>query len=114
MKVKTLNKNLLAFQIINDLAIYCSNMSKGCEWKGALDQATSHLPNCQFSEGKLPDWFNAYMVAWQEEQEKQLAVHELNDEETRDKLIEEADLPLSVRLYKKGNAVVNEQLNRAI
>ena len=54
------------------------------------------------------------MVAWQEEQEKQMAVHEQNDEETRDKLIEEADLPLSVRLYKKGNAAVNEQLNRAI
>ena len=70
INVKTLNRNLLAFQIINDLEIYCNNKTKGCEWIGALDNATSHLPNCQFSEGKLPDWFNTYMVAWKEEQDK--------------------------------------------
>ena len=43
-----------------------------------------------------------------------MAANEFNDEETRDQLIKEADLPLSVRLYKKGNAGVNAQLSKAI
>ena len=42
-------------------------------------------------------------MSWKEEQEKQMAANEFNDEETRDRLIQEADLPLSIRLYKKGN-----------
>ena len=77
----------MAFQIINDLEIFCTNRNQGCEWKGALDNAASHLPKCQFNEGKLPDWFNEHMVAWNEEQDKQLAANEMNDEETRDQLI---------------------------
>ena len=53
------------------------------------------------------------MVAWEEEQEK-IIENVTCDEKTRDNLMKESDLPLSIRLYKKGNVALNDQLSKAI
>jgi hypothetical protein len=66
---KNLRKNMLAYQLINDLSIFCSN--NGCEWKGPLDEITIHLPNCTFGQGKLPSWFAQYMLSREEEFERE-------------------------------------------
>ena len=55
IKKAQLQKSMLAYQIINDLQIFCCN--EGCEWKGSLDAITHHLPNCALRPGALPDWF---------------------------------------------------------
>ena len=49
----------MAFQIINDLKIKCSNET--CPWIGTLDQAQSHIPNCRFNNGNLPGWYDKYV-----------------------------------------------------
>ena len=48
------------------------------------------------------------MPALEEEYEKQAALNEANEEEVRDKLMEEEDLPLSVRLYRRNNPNINQ------
>ena len=39
-------RNFLAFSVINDLHIHCSNHSAGCKWTGTLDKAASHISKC--------------------------------------------------------------------
>lgn len=48
----------MAFNIINDLEIFCTN--KGCEWRGKLEDISFHMPKCTFADGNLPDWYLSY------------------------------------------------------
>ena len=43
-----LKRNLMAFQIINELSIHCSNHPH-CPWVGTLDTADTHIPKCTSS-----------------------------------------------------------------
>ena len=103
-----LNKNLIAFQIINELEIYCPHKSRGCKWQGAIDRASSHMKQCEFNNDNLSQWLVDLMPALEQEYEKQAALNEANEEEVRDKLMEEEDLPLSVRLYRRNNPNINQ------
>lgn len=66
---------MLACNLINELDIFCTN--KGCEWKGKLESITSHMPNCGFAEGKIPEWYLSYMKSKETEFEKQEREEEL-------------------------------------
>ena len=60
----------------------------------------------------MPAWFKTYLKACESEFEKEEIEEEKNDEEVRDRLKEEHDEPLTVRLFKKGNSADIEQLEK--
>ena len=62
-------KSLLAYQLINELEIYCTNRS--CDWKGPLEDITSHLPKCMYKSDKLPEWFVSYQASREEELQRE-------------------------------------------
>lgn len=68
-RTKDLRKNLLAFQLINELEMFCCN--RGCEWRGSLEQISNHLPECIFGRGQLPEWYMRYLASREEDLEKQ-------------------------------------------
>ena len=54
----------MAFQIINELNIHCSNHPH-CEWVGTLDTADTHIPKCSSSAAgsatqEPPQWYATY------------------------------------------------------
>ena len=60
-----LQRNILAYQLINELEIYCAN--RGCQWKGPLDHVAIHLPKCSFSTGNLPEWVRRWLASKESE-----------------------------------------------
>ena len=56
IKKKDIQRDLLAFQIINDFEIFCTNI--GCKWQGPLSNLPNHLKSkCNFKAEKVPNWF---------------------------------------------------------
>lgn len=92
-------RNLLAYQIINDLEIFCSN--RGCDWRGTLDNITHHLPNCTYGQGQIPDWFKRYLESKADEFQKEEDDREKMDSSLRDIYERETNQPLALRLYGK-------------
>jgi len=41
-----ISRDLLAFNIINDLEVFCNNENIGCPWKGKLSEIENHLKVC--------------------------------------------------------------------
>jgi hypothetical protein len=41
-----ISRDLLAFNIINDLEVFCNNENFGCPWKGKLSDIQNHLKVC--------------------------------------------------------------------
>lgn len=69
---------MLAYNIINDLEILCTNRGevsisniKGCEWKGRMEDITNHMPQCLFADGNIPGWYATYMKSKEKEYEEQ-------------------------------------------
>ena len=48
-KVIEFSKDLLAYDLVNDLEVKCHNEEKGCPWKGALSELNNHLKVCEES-----------------------------------------------------------------
>lgn len=48
-KVTDFGKDLLAYDIVNDLEVRCNNGKKGCPWKGPLGHLEQHLKVCEES-----------------------------------------------------------------
>ena len=92
-------RNQLAYQLINDLQIFCSN--RGCAWKGPTEQLKQHLPNCQFGDGHLPEWYKRYLKSRESEFEQEELAHDMLDDALRDKLKQEIQQPLALRLYAR-------------
>ncbi|CDW77485.1 UNKNOWN [Stylonychia lemnae] len=74
-KKNQISKDLLAFNLICEFEIFCSN--RGCNWKGPLGDIKVHMPNCTFQDGKLPTWYISYLKQSEkdflkEEQEEEL------------------------------------------
>ena len=46
IKEGCITRDLLAYNIINDLEVTCNNEMKGCPWKGQLVELTNHLKLC--------------------------------------------------------------------
>ena len=67
-KPHLLHRNLLANQLISALEIRCSN--RACQWTGKLEAIKSHLPDCEYREGNLPNWYKEYIRSCEEELEK--------------------------------------------
>ena len=110
MAENQLNRNWIAFQIINEMEIYCSNKPKGCDWRGSIEKLTQHLKSCGFEAGQMPKWLEELQPAIQAEYERRQLINESQDEALRDKLTSEEELPLAVRLYRKKNSQLNQQL----
>jgi hypothetical protein len=48
---KNVIKDLMAFNLVSELKVYCSNKDNGCEWTGELSDLDSHWKNyCKFVE----------------------------------------------------------------
>ncbi len=69
---------MLAYNIINDLEILCTNRGEilifnfiGCEWKGRMEDITNHMPQCLFADGNVPGWYATYMKSKEKEYEEQ-------------------------------------------
>ena len=99
---------MLAYQLINDLHIFCSN--SGCEWKGPLDEITIHLPNCTFGQGKLPDWFVRYLLSREEEFQREQHEEEMLSDDVRTKINAEKAQPLAMRVFAKNDEQGNSRL----
>ena len=84
MRKNQIQKNLLAFQLINEFFIHCPN--RACTWKGRLEEVTIHLPKCAFKTNELPDWFNRYLASREQEFERVEAQDANLDDDLRDKL----------------------------
>ena len=106
---RDLGKDLLAFQIINDLEIYCSN--RGCPWSGPLSAVQAHLTSqCSFRGDKLPSWYLDYLRSQEEEFERKELEEEALDPNLRELMNKNKDVPLAMRLFKPGDQATNESL----
>jgi len=50
-----ISRDLLAFNIINDLEVFCNNENLGCPWKGKLSDIFNHLNVCNKNINYLND-----------------------------------------------------------
>jgi hypothetical protein len=79
VKKNALVRDMLAFSLINELEILCTNKGTsycsltvvGCQWKGKLEEIQFHMPSCSFAEGKLPVWYQNYMKSKEREIEQE-------------------------------------------
>lgn len=92
--------------------IQCPN--RACIWKGKLEDVTTHLPNCAFRTGQLPDWFNRYLASREEEFERADEQLQNLDDDVRDKFKNEEVQPLAIRLFNAERPELNAQLGRMI
>lgn len=52
-KIKNTKKDFIAFNIINDMEVFCNNLN--CPWKGKLSEYSKHLKQCNFNPLKMSD-----------------------------------------------------------
>ena len=50
---KNTKRDLIAYNIINDLEVFCNN--NNCPWKGKLSNHKKHLKNCNMNPSKIND-----------------------------------------------------------
>ena len=114
-KVEKLERNILANQLIAELEIQCVN--RACNWIGKLESIKSHLPDCQYSDDNLPDWFKTYTNTCEAELQKcdEKAALLLEADEL-DLQQQEKFVPLAMRLFKHDDnaAEFNDQIARMI
>ena len=102
MTLKNLKKDLLATQIINDFEIFCPNRS--CPWQGPLGNVSFHINfKCGFKGEKLPAWYQTYLKSQEEEMEKKDLEAEAYSPSLREKINQNKEIPLAMRLYKPGD-----------
>ena len=95
-RMNTVKTNLLAASIINELEIYCSNRSAGCEWRGEIERLSPHIKICSFGKDQVPAWLAAHKIMIEKEEEG----FELLSDHDRDAQLEEQTKPLAMRLFK--------------
>ena len=100
-RVNTIKKSLLAYQMINELEIFCTNRS--CDWKGKLEEITAHLPCCMYKSDKLPEWYSAYLASREEELQKEEDAQAFLPDEARDMIKNQMTQPLTMRLFKPSD-----------
>lgn len=65
-RIRDLDRNLLAYQIVNDLVIHCTNLQ--CPWRGPLESITAHLPKCSYNlTADKPLWLRNLIEQQEEE-----------------------------------------------
>ena len=79
-----------------------------------MQEITNHLRSCAYKDEVLPRWYSAYLKSKEQELEKDEFAEQKLDEELRDKLNREKNLPLSQRLFKPGDAIQNRQLGKMV
>ena len=68
---KDIDRDLLAYQIIDELDVFCTNKNKGCSWQGHLSDLPSHMSRkCNFKSVDLPNWYQNYVKSKEQELEK--------------------------------------------
>ena len=67
-RITVVKQHLLASSLINELEIFCSNRSLGCEWKGPIERATAHLGICAYGKNKVPAWLEQHQKAMEMEE----------------------------------------------
>ena len=113
VKKKELTRDLLGFQIINDLEIFCNNT--GCQWQGELQELPRHIQNqCTYKGGNLPQWYKDYLKSKQEEEEIQYTKNENLDPNLQEVLNQNKEVSLAMRLFKHGDNNNNNCLRRAL
>ena len=56
-----ITKDLLAYNIVQELKVFCPHKKTGCQWQGEIEQVLGHQNNnCRFKNGneEKPDWLN--------------------------------------------------------
>lgn len=64
----TMQKDLIAYNMINDLEVYCSN--KGCQWKSKRKYLPNHLIKCYYDPIKLPEFIKKILYKVDKKTEK--------------------------------------------
>ena len=64
----SMQKDLIAFNMINDLDVYCSN--KGCQWKSKKKYLNLHLKKCYYDPIKLPEFIKKILFKVEIKNEK--------------------------------------------
>ena len=85
-----ISRDLLAYNIINDLEVSCNNEDKGCPWKGPLLELENHVKTC-----------NAAMVILRE---TKMRTEEKNETKTPIKTL--------AQMLKRKGPIREEETNR--
>ena len=85
-----ISRDLLAYNIINDLEVSCNNEDKGCPWKGPLLELENHVKTC-----------NAAMVILRE---TKMRTEEKNETKTPIKTL--------AQMLKRKGPIKEEETNR--
>eukprot|EP00826_Nyctotherus_ovalis_P016531 TRINITY_DN14789_c0_g1_i2.p1 TRINITY_DN14789_c0_g1~~TRINITY_DN14789_c0_g1_i2.p1 ORF type:complete len:214 (+),score=43.76 TRINITY_DN14789_c0_g1_i2:86-727(+) len=52
----TIGRDQIAYNVIGEIEVYCSNTELGCLWKGHVAELEQHLKECVYGPGNLPQW----------------------------------------------------------
>ena len=109
----------IATNIINDLEVYCLN--SGCPWKGRLNDFSSHIKECYFNPGKMPEYIKEVLDYKKEnDKEKNNENEDCNDDEDNEEISDDNNLTsfnikstLRARLYNRNRELVNKVYSKS-
>ena len=52
----SINRDQIAYNVIGEIEVYCSNIDQGCLWKGQISELNQHLKDCVYGSANLPQW----------------------------------------------------------
>jgi hypothetical protein len=107
---KNIGRDLIAFNIINDMEVTCNNkgnhiLTLGCPWKSTLNNLVNHLKYCCYEANKLPDYIKKRVDSTQKFESNEDGEYE------SDKYLDfNPRASLAQRLYNKNPESVNNAL----
>jgi hypothetical protein len=97
-------KDLIAFNIINDMQVACIN--KDCPWKSTLSELENHIKYCFLDEKKIPDYLKNKL----KDNNNNVKNVEDNEVTADDYLNFNSSSNLYARLYAKNKDLMNNAL----